>query len=250
MRKIIHLIAILVGCVLIFSLAGCTPYYAFGNAGIEPIAFTKSLYADSIKVSTYIGGKFTHSIDSAYYHRGETNYFGQFYWAQTHIEKHFNYSYGAFGYIGSYKVLEVESYAGKKPYYGGGLSGEVNYNVPLKTIDLRFIGVKGTLLYENGEFTGFRRIASQQQLITGVTASRYSYNISMTQGFDFNVDKGRFGVDISSGITYFLNDKPEFLTSSINIHYTYKHCTAYIQNTNSFLGIGSEFAVGLNYRIK
>lgn len=250
MKIIKSLIVLVFGCVLLFSLHGCYPYYAFGNGGIEPIVFNKPLYADSIKETTYIGGKFTHSADSAYYHNGETNYFGQVYWAQTHTEEYYNYSYGVFGYAGSYKVTEVVNYNGKKPYFGGGLSGEINFNVPLNTIDIRFIGAKGTLLYEDGEFTRFRRITSQQNLISGITSSQFSYNISLNHGLDFKVNQGRMGIDISEGITYFIAENPAFFTSSMNLHYNYKQYTAFIQFTNSFLGIGDEIAVGFNYRIK
>lgn len=250
MKTIKRCIIMACGCILLFSLHGCYPYYAFGNAGIEPIVFNKPLYADSTKITTYIGGKFTHSTDSAYYHKGETNYFGQVYWAQTHTEEYYNYSYGAFGYAGSYKVTEVVNYNGNKPYFGGGLSGEVNFNVPLKTIDIRFIGAKGTLIYENGDFTRFRRIASQQNIISGISTSQFAYNVSLTHGCDFRVNKGKFGIDLSEGITYYIGESPDVLTSSMNLHYNYKQYTAFIQFTNSFLGIGDEIAAGFNYRIK
>ena len=250
MKTIKRVIVIFIGCVLLVSIHGCSPYYAFGNAGIDPIAFNKPLYADSVKVTTYIGGKCTHSVDSAYDQKGERNYFGQLYWAQTHIEKYYNYSYGAFGYLGSYKVAAVENYKGDKSYYGGGLSSEINFNIPLSNVDIRLIGVKGTLFYENGDFTRFRCIAAQQNLITGVTSSRFSYNISCLQGLDLKLNKSTIGADISYGITYFTNDSPRFFTSSVNIHYTYKQYTAYFQNTYSAFGIGEEFALGFNYRIR
>jgi len=181
---------------------------------------------------------------------GERNYFGQLYWAQTHIEENYNYSYGAFGYLGSYKVAEVDNFKGNKSYYGGGISGELNYNVPLKTCDIRFIGIKGTLFYENGDFTRFRREASDQNLISGVFLSKFSYNISLLQGIDFKLHKGKLGIDVSNGFTYFTNDTPEFFTTSLNIHYTYSRYTGFIQFTNSLFGIGEEISVGFNYRIK
>jgi len=237
-------------CMLVLSLPGCSPYYAFGNSGIEPIVFNKPLYSDSVKVATYIGGKYTQTVDSAYDQKGEKNYFGQLYWAQTHTEKCYNYSYGAFVYLGSYKVTAVENYNGNKSYYGGGLSGDFNFNLPLKTVDIRFIGIKGTLFYEDGDFTRFRRIASQQNLIYGVSSSKFSYNISMLQGINFKLKKSTIGIDISSGITYFLNDSPSFFTNSFNIHYTYNQYTAYFQETSSYFGIGYEYALGVNYRIK
>lgn len=236
--------------VMIFSIHGCTPYYAFGNGGIDPITFNKPIYADSEKVTTYVGGKFTQSLDSAYFHNGEKNSFGQIYLAQTFTEKYYNFSYGAFGYLGSYHVVEVPDYNGNKSYYGGGLSCEFNFNLPFKTLDVRLIGLKGTLIYEDGDFTRFRSLASEQNLIVGVTHSRFEYNISLVNGFDFKVDKGKLGLDLSEGITHFNHDIPEFLTSSMNIHYTFKQYTAFLQFTNSFFGIGEEFALGFNYRIK
>jgi len=250
MKTIIRIIVIFIGCVLLALIHGCSPYYAFGNAGIDPIAFNKPLYSDSLKVTTYIGGKYTHSVDSAYDQKGERNYFGQLYWAQTHIEKYYNYSYGAFGYLGSYKVAAVENYKGDKSYYGGGLSSEINFNIPLSNVDIRLIGVKGTLFYENGDFTRFRSLVSEQNLITGVTSSRFSYNISCLQGLDFKLNKSTIGADVSTGITSFVNDSPSFFTFSLNIHYTYKQFTVYSQNTYSAFGIGEEFALGFNYRIK
>jgi len=250
MQSAKRFIGILSVCVFLLANHGCSPYYAFGNSGIDPITFNKPLYADSTKVTTYLGGKFTQTLDSAYWQSGERNYFGQLYWAQTHIEENYNYSYGAFGYLGSYKVTDVANFKGNKSYYGGGMSGEINYNVPFKTCDIRFIGIKGTLFYEDGEFTRFRREASQQNLINGVFKSKFAYNLSLLQGVDFKLNNGKLGVDISNGISYFTNDRPEFFTSSMNIHYTYSRYTGFLQFTNSLLGIGEEISIGFNYRIK
>jgi len=250
MQRVKRFIGILTVCVFILFIHGCSPYYAFGNSGIDPITFNKPLYADSLKVTNYIGGKFTQTVDSAYMQNGERNYFGQVYWAQTHIEENYNYSYGAFGYLGSYKVTDVDNYKGNKSYYGGGMSGEINYNVPLRTCDIRFIGIKGTLLYEDGDFTRFRREASQKNLISGVFNSKFCYNLSLLQGIDFKLYKGKLGIDVSNGFTNFTNDAPEFFTTSMNIHYTYSRYTGFIQFTNSLFGIGEEISVGFNYRIK
>ena len=249
MKTMNRFILFFFGCTLLFSMQGCSPYYAFGNSGVDPIVFIKPLYADSTKQTTYIGGKYDMSNQNTYLHYGEMNYFGQMYWAQSHIAKNYNYSYGAFGYAGSYKVLEVENFNGNKSYYGGGLSGEFNFNLPTKTIDIHLIGLKGTLLYENGDFTRFRQMAAQQNLISGVSSSLFAYNISMTEGIEFKIMKDRFGIDFSNGLTFFVNDSPEFFTSSVDIHYTYKQITLFIQNTDSFFGIGNEFTLGINYRL-
>ena len=250
MKTIKRFIIIFFGCFLLVFIHSCSPYYAFGNAGINPIVFNKPVYSDSLKVTTYLGGKYTQTVDSAYNQEGEKNQFGQLYWAQTHIEKYYNYSYGAFGYIGRYKVAKVENYNGNKSYYGGGVSGEINFNIPLQSVDIRLIGIQGMLMYEDGAFTRFRRLAGEQHLISGVTSSKLAYNISCLQGIDFKIQKSTIGLDISNGITYFTNDSPRFFSSSLILHYTYKQFTAYTQNTNSLFGIGEEFTLGFNYRIK
>lgn len=237
-------------CILLFSLNSCTPYYALGNNGVNPIVFIKPVYTDSSLVTTYIGGKYTHTTDSAYSHKNEVNYFGQLNWSQTHTLKHYNFSYGAFGYFGTYKVAELENFKGNKTYYGGGLSSEFCLNIPLTNSDLRIIGIKGSLYYENGDFTKFRRIAAEQNLVSGVSASQFAYNISLTSGYEFNYKNSSFGLDGSTGMTYFANDKPAFLTYSLNAHYTYKRYIAYVLFTESVFGIGEEYAVGFAYRIK
>jgi len=239
------------GCAFLFSIQGCYPYYAFGNGGVEPIVFVKPVYADSSRVTTYIGGKYTHSVDSAFGHRNESNYFGQIYWSQTQTERNYNFSYGVFGYLGSYRVVEVPLFQGNKPYYGGGLSGEISINTPFRNFDLRFAGLKGTLYYENGEFSRFRRMASEQVLITGVNSSLFAYNLSYTIGGDFNLKRqNSLGFAASYGITYPINEEDAFFTSSLNLHYTNNQVTTFIQYTDCLFAMGGEFALGFNFRIK
>ena len=151
--------------------------------------------------------------------------------------------------MGSYKVAGVENFNGNKSYYGGGLSNEFCLNIPLSNVDLRLIGIKGSIYYENGEFTRFRKMASEQNLIYGVSSSKFAYNISLTSGLEFNLKNGSFGFDGSTGITYFINN-PSFLTCSLNGHYSYKRYTAYVLFTESAFGIGEEYALGFAYRLK
>ena len=106
-------------CFLLFSLYSCAPFYALGNNGVAPIVFIKPVYADSASKATYIGGKYTHTTDGAYNYKDEASYFGQLNWSQIHTLKYYNFSYGTFGYLGTYKVAELESFKGNKTYYGG-----------------------------------------------------------------------------------------------------------------------------------
>jgi hypothetical protein len=250
MKSIIRPFEIGLLTLLLLLVHSCTPYYALGNNGVDPILFVKPVYTDSVFTSSYIGGKFTHTTDSAYSNKNEANYFGQLNWSQTQTGKYYCFSYGAFGYLGSYKVVALEHLKGNKSYYGGGLSSEFCLNIPLGNAGLRLIGIKGSLYYENGDFTRFRRIAAEQDLISGVTRSQFAYNISMSSGYEFKFKKSSFGFDATYGITRFIVEDPAFFTCSLNAHYTYKRYSTFLQFTESFVGIGEEYTVGLAYRLK
>jgi len=250
MKNFKLLLKISCGCIISIIFQGCYPYYAYGNAGVDPILFTKPIYTDSSKTSTYIGGKFSQSQDSAFNHSGEKNYFGQLFWSQTQTNRNYNFSYGGYGYFGSYKVLEIKEFSGKKSYYGAGVSSEINLNIPLSIIDIRIVGVKGTLFYENGDFTNFRKIAAKKELMTGISSSKLAYNISYIFGSDFKLKKGSAGFDASYGFTQPINENDIILTFGLNTHYNYKSYTAFFQYTNCFWAMGNEFSAGVNYRLK
>ena len=168
---------------------------------MEPIVFTKPVYRDSTRVSDYIGGKFTTSPDNSYNHSNETNSFGQIYWFRTHTHEYYNFSYGAFGYTGNYKVTAVEELAGNKSYFGGGVSGDFCANIPLDMIDIRIAGLKGTLYYEDGDYRKFRLLANNHYL-TLASTELLGYNISETFGLDIKLNKkNSIGWYISNGMS-------------------------------------------------
>ena len=236
-------------CIILSSLYGCSAFYAFGNNGAAPMTFIKPVYADSAKVITHVGGRYTHTSEGAY-NENEATYFGQLELSQTHILRSYNFSYGVFGYKGKYKVAELEDFKGKKEYYGGGLAGEFSLNVPTKRVDIR-IGIKGSLYYENGDFTKFRKLAAEQDLIAGVTNSRFAYNIGLIAGLESKHAKNSsFGIENSIGMTYFVNDKNEFLTLSSNLHYTYKRWTVYVLFTGGLFEYGDELSLGIKYKLR
>ena len=231
------------------TVSSCTPVYYMANSGVEPIVFTKPIYRDTATVTAYIGGKFAHSIDSAFNHVGETNYYGQLYYFRTHTNKYHNFSYGGYGYMGEYNVQAVKAYRGKKNYYGGGLSGDINLNLPLKFLDYRIIGIKGTVFYEDGDFRKFKMLASKQYLVTS-NASQFGYNVSIISSIDIKLNKwSSIGISTALGISGEINSNHQFFTNSSILNYQNKRVTLFLQETSYYFGIGDEFALGLNYRL-
>ena len=243
---------------LLISLSSCsciTSYY-MGNSGMEPIVFTKPAYRDSTRVSDFIGGKITTSPDSTFNRSDETNSFGQIYWFRTHTHKYYNFSYGAFGYLGNYKVTAVKELAGNKSYFGGGVSADICANIPLDVIDIRIAGLKGTLYYEDGDYRKFRLAAINQKLALAST-ELLGYNLSETFGFDIKLTKkNSIGCYTSNGISGQFISGERFFTSSNVINYQTNRFTLFMQASSTWLrgfsnpfGLDYEFSLGLNYRL-
>ena len=242
--------------IVVITITSCVPAYYMANSAMEPIVFTKPLYHDTATVSSYIGGKFNTALDSAYNNSGETNSFGQIYWFRTHIQKYYNFSYGAFGYLGNYKVTAVKELTGNKSYFGGGVSGEFCVNIPVDAIDIRIIGLKGTMYYEDGNYRRFKMLARDQKLAITST-DLYGYNLSETFGMDIKLNKiSSVGCYISNGMSGQLISGERFFTSSAVLNYQTKKFTLFLQSSSTWLrdlstvfGIGGEVSVGLNYRL-
>lgn len=219
------------------------------NTGMNPIVFTKPVYRDTATITDYIGGKFSHSIDSAYYQSGETNSFGQIYLFRTHTKKNYSFSYGGYGYMGDYNVQVLQTYRGKKNYFGGGLSGDISLNLPSRLVDFRIIGIQGTLFYEDGDFRKFKMLAGQQYMATTST-NQFGFNVCMTSALDFKLNEwSSIGYSVALGISGELVTGHRFLTDSSILNYQNKRVTLFLQSSTCYFGIGSELAFGLNYRL-
>lgn len=245
-------------------VSSCIPSYYMANRAMDNIVFTKPVYRDSSRVTSYIGGKFTQSLNISQNHSNETNYnpndanyFGQLYLFRTHTKRNYSYSYGAFGYYGDYNVEAVKAYNGKKSYFGGGISSDICLNIPLDMIDIKIAGLKGTLYYEDGDFRKFKILAGEQHLAQ-TSSDLVGYNISGTSGLDLKLNKvNSIGIYLSSGISGEFISRERFFTSSCILNFQTKRFTLYLQDssnllhdTSNFFGIGEEVSLGLNYRLK
>lgn len=204
-------------------LSSCSALY-MANPCIDPIVFSKPAYRDTACVSNYVGGKLNRSVYMNQYESLSDNYFGQLYLFQTQTNKYYNLSYGAFGYYGRIGI-EEDLKPNYKGYFGGGVSADIQLNIPIQNIDLRLIGVKASAIYEDGEY--FRDKYSGLESL-GIFTDKFACNISQTGGMTFKFRKSSFGVDFSYGFTYTIPHMFMDVTYSAIVNYSTPKFTVYV----------------------
>lgn len=225
-------------------LSSCSAFY-MANPCIDPIVFTKPAYRDSAFVSNYVGGKLNRSVYLNQYENLSDNYFGQLYLFQTQTNKFYNMSYGAFGYYGRIGV-EKDVKPTYEGYYGGGVSADIQLNLPIQNIDLRLIGFKTSVIYEDGEYyrnkyTGLEEI--------GIYTDKFACNISQTSGMTYKFRKSSLGVDLSYGYTYTIPHMLMDITYSAIVNYSTPKFTVYVQKSGALMVSNDDLVIGLNYRL-
>lgn len=226
-------------------LSSCSTLY-MANPCIDPIVFTKPAYHDSASVSNYVGGKLNRSEYLNDYEPLTDNYFGQLYCFQTITNKYFNTSFGAFGYLGKVGV-EENSITNYKSYFGGGVSADAQLNIPYFNFNFKPIGIKGSLLYEDGQYSQVR--ATQLGEI-GMYPDKFMCNISQTAGVDYQFRKSSLGLDISAGYSFMVPHMYMDLTYSVILNYSTPKFMIYLQRSSSVFMSNDDFVIGLNYRLR
>jgi len=246
MKKSLQITCILFITSVLFS--SCSPVF-FANPGIDPIVFTKPVYHDSTSVSSFVGGKLNRS---QYLNRFESlgnNYFGQVYLFQTITNKYYSTSYGAFGYLGKMGIEDVENnfIQQYKNYFGAGVSAEAQLNIPYQNLNFRPLGIKGSLLYEDGQY--YQQRASE---LGGVFLSpdRFMANISQTSGIDYRFRNSSVGLDISAGYSFMIPHLYTDMTFSAILNYTTPKFMIYLQKSASIIVSNDDLVIGFNYRLK
>jgi hypothetical protein len=253
MIKTIKTFGFLLMLTCLVGMESCSLSY-LANPGIDPIVFTKPIYCDSTTTNTYVGGKVNAS--TYFNNNGETkqNHYGQAYAFQTLTDKYFIFSYGAFGYYGTIDTQINSPITNFLSYMGGGISSEINLNIPLKTINIHPIGMKGTVYYEDGQFARYKNrnenLNGLYELQNGRKADRFAYNISFNTGLDVKLKNNTLGVSYSLGSTstipLFMTD----LTYSGIINYSTNRFTFYLQKSGTLIMGNNDFIIGLNFRIR
>lgn len=234
---------------LIVVSSSCSTLY-IANSGIDPIVFTKPVYADSITANTYMGGKINRSTYTDPMELLRNNYFGQAHIFQTITGKYLNSSYGAFGYMGKIIVKDAIDNipTGYKNYFGGGISADIQLNIPVSNFNLKPIGFKGSLMYEDGEYNKWRR---QQMGSVGNLMDNTLLNISQTIGANYQfLNKNTFGLDASAGYTYMIPHLYMDMTFSIIVNYCTPKYAFYIQRSATVISQSNDLVFGMNIKLK
>lgn len=229
-------------------LSSCSAVY-IANPGIDPIVFTKPTYRDSVSVSNYVGGKLNRSEYLNQYEDLTENYFGQVYIFQTITNKYFNTSYGAFGYLGKMGIENVENNFVKQfeNYYGAGVSADVQLNIPFRNINFKPLGIKGSFIYEDGNYYQYR---AREMGGIGLSPDKFMGNISQTAGIDYQFRQSSLGLDISGGYSFMIPHMIMDMTFSVIVNYTTPKFMIYLQKSSSVLMSNDDIVIGLNYRLR
>lgn len=249
MKHYLKTVSLITITVLALALSSCSTFF-IGNSNIEPIVFAKPVYSDSAFVTSYVGGKFNRSEFMNPYSDMYSNYFGQLNWSQTQTEKFFNLSYGAFGYYGQITLDQYESPEPfditNKGYFGGGISADIQLNLPFKNVNIRPIGFRGSAVYEDGEFAKYKK---QNLEAIGWFPDKIAMTFSQTAGIDFKLKRSSIGVNISVGSILTMPRSIIDMGYSTNINYTTSKFNVFIQNSGMLFMSNNDLIVGLNYRL-
>ena len=228
----------------LFSFSSCS-IFNIANSTIEPIVFTKPVYRDSSSLTSYVGAKYNKTEYLSEYVDMVDNSFGQVHWFQTQIHKNYNYSYGAFGYLGSIGI-EDNGQKDYKNFGGAGISADMQLNLPFTGINLRPFGVRTSLLYEGGEYSRYK---SQLSSGMGDYADKIAVTLSQTAGIDFKFRKSALAVNFSVGSLMTFPHAFMDLIYSTNVNYNFSRFTVFVQSSGALVMSNEDLVVGLNYRL-
>ena len=236
---------------IVLTLSSCSSLF-IANSTIEPIVFTKPVYRDSAFVSSYLGVKLNKSFFQNTYSDIKDNYYGQLNLSQTQTEEYYNLSYGAFGYLGQIGIsnmyYENNNYetTDYKKYYGGGVSADFQLSIPFQNIIFRPFGLRGSLLYENGEYLKYKRKNMES---IALVPDKFAVNLSGTFGLDYKFKQSSVGVNISAGCIVSLPNYIMDLGYAANLNYSTSKFTVFILKSGTLLIGNDDLVIGLNYKL-
>lgn len=183
----------------------------------------KPIYKDSTRQKAlYIGGNRGKQLRENNLDNTQKSYSIDFLEAEISrgsCGEHTYSSIGAFTYGGIYDARPIDPenlrrpvLAGQKWFAGGGIDLEYGYKVSIKKAEIRAIGLKANLYYEDGSYAEFRQEVDDasaigqlynfnrvDQLITNANSSGVGYNLLATHEFILLLKNGTFNFTLSNG---------------------------------------------------
>lgn len=204
------LLILFASSVLMFSLDSCTLSYGMGNTSEATRYQPKPAYRDKDTTANYVSAYVSHN-DGYGYFPNEDITFGGARFHRAHTFRRLNLTYGAFGYAGIYDVRLVTDRQGEKSFFGGGVSGEANLNIPLVDLfDWRIVGLRVSAWGEGGEFSRFKNEIRGKELegsdglatFSNESPNNFLTNVSLTSELIFKHEKFDLGLNASYGYSF------------------------------------------------
>ena len=187
---------LLVSC-LLPSCISVRPY-SIATLGAENTPYSSLFYNGKDTSALYASANVFSSSNA--YHRKESNFFARFDLHKTHVHKMGAYSYGAFGYRGSYSIRDFEPFEGHKNFYGLGARTEALLRLQLGNVQIEPIGIGLSFLHEGGSFRRFRRRANRSGYIIDGSPGWLDLNLSALNKVSWRLaNKKSLGVNFALG---------------------------------------------------
>ncbi len=153
-NKVMFFCGVLIVITMLFS--GCGVYLGPGLTNTaehleSPAYQDEKASANYVSTKMSLGNRFDYDDRNLHghisFHRANTFQYG-------------SVTYGAFGYLGNYRIaepFEIPAFAGNKSYGGIGLMGGGTFHVPFKHVDWEIVKFTTRLYNELGEYPQFKR---------------------------------------------------------------------------------------------
>lgn len=180
--------------IIFISCGIVTNQYTEGNYVSKSSFSLKPSYRDSTESATYISGAIHGTNGKTGFNTGESSTFSLINIHKAITKEHMNFFYRGYLHGGNYKANnQIDLPGGDKTFVGGGVSSEINYNLPSKYIDWRVMGAKLSYQYEGGEFATFRENAYMLGRIGNERHKLGSFRLNVTSELIFKLQDADFG---------------------------------------------------------
>ena len=237
--------------VTIFLLSNCSQQYGVANFGSSVNYVPKQVYRGEKVQDTHLTASGATSLGGAYAEVDKLA-FGELSLSRNYTRKNYNLMFGGSGFVGNYQTNYISELSGNKSFFGLSAFGEANLNLNVSEhFTLRPIGLRLSVMYEDGSFADFRREASrymttpQQDPVDNIHPQLMSVSALAITELLFLGKKSTFGMRwglgrMSGGATIL----------NYGMSYNRNRWTISLQSSASLFYAGALTRLGLSYRLK